>query len=361
MADTTFVDGSTTVVASWLNDVNDVTYTTVPSHTATLTSGVVLKDSSIGAATLPSGTTAQRPVAPTSGQFRYNTTLSVWEGYDGTTWEAISSTDFLNTTRIDVASSATVNLTTSAPDTRNINITGTTTITGFTVARGQTYIVRFNASLTLTNNSAIITQTGANITTDAGDTCILRATSANTVEVVSYSYAGIVPAASITPTKLSQPFTQSSTTTVSSTSMNFGSVPSWVKRLRVSYDNMSTSGGNPVIIQLGTSGGLKTSGYLGSVGFDGGGAAYTSVTAGAGVFSGQVAASVVHGWIEFVLVDASTNTWTYGCQGGFSSTAAGIGGGGSVSLASTLTQFTLTTVAGVESFDAGILSYQYEG
>lgn len=100
--------------------------------------------------------------------------------------------DCLNTTRIDVASAATVNLTSSAPNTRNINITGTTTTTGFTIAAGLNYFVRFNAALTLTNNANIVTQTGVNITTAAGDTCIIRATAANTVEVLSY-----VPAASL--------------------------------------------------------------------------------------------------------------------------------------------------------------------
>jgi hypothetical protein len=95
-----------------------------------------------------------------------------------------STTD---TTRIDVASAATVNLTTLAPNTRNINITGATTITGFTIEAGRLYFVRFNAALTLTNNASIITQTGANITTAAGDTCILRATAANTVEVLCYA------------------------------------------------------------------------------------------------------------------------------------------------------------------------------
>jgi hypothetical protein len=87
-------------------------------------------------------------------------------------------------TRIDVASAATVDL--SGVTVNNINITGTTTITGFTVASGRTLFVRFNASLTLTNNANIVTQSGANIVTQAGDTCILRATAANVVEVLSY-------------------------------------------------------------------------------------------------------------------------------------------------------------------------------
>lgn len=94
---------------------------------------------------------------------------------------------FADSVRIDVASATTVNLTSSAPNTRHINITGTTGITDFTVAAGQCYFVRFNAALTLTNNANIVTQSGANITTAMGDTCILRATAANVVEVLAYT------------------------------------------------------------------------------------------------------------------------------------------------------------------------------
>lgn len=106
--------------------------------------------------------------------------------YQRASGRSLADTDFLNTTRIDVASAATTDLTANAPNTRNINITGTTTITAFTVAVGQLYFVRFNAALTLTNNGSIVTQTGSSIVTAAGDTCILRATSANVVEVLSY-------------------------------------------------------------------------------------------------------------------------------------------------------------------------------
>lgn len=96
------------------------------------------------------------------------------------------SADQLDSIRIDVASATNVNLTTSAPNTRNINITGTTTITGFTVEAGKTYFVRFAGALTLTNGAGLVTQTGANILTASGDTCIIRATAANTVEVMVY-------------------------------------------------------------------------------------------------------------------------------------------------------------------------------
>lgn len=98
-----------------------------------------------------------------------------------------SSLDLLNTTRANVASASTVNLTSAAPSTRHINITGTTTINGFTVAAGRCYFVRFDAALTLTNGASLVTQSGANITTAAGDTCIIRATADNVVEVLAYT------------------------------------------------------------------------------------------------------------------------------------------------------------------------------
>ena len=98
-----------------------------------------------------------------------------------------SAPDYLNTARIDVASASNVNLATAAPGTRNINVTGSTTINGFTVASGQLYFVRFNFVLTLVNSAGLVTQTGANIVTAPGDTCIIRATSANNVEVLCYS------------------------------------------------------------------------------------------------------------------------------------------------------------------------------
>ena len=87
-------------------------------------------------------------------------------------------------TRADVASASTVDLSSVGDD---INITGTTTITAFTIGIGRVVRVRFNAALTLTNNASIVTQTGGNITTAAGDTCMLRATAANTVEVLCYT------------------------------------------------------------------------------------------------------------------------------------------------------------------------------
>lgn len=100
--------------------------------------------------------------------------------------QALSATDYLNTTRINVASAATVDLTASAPNTRHINITGTTTINRFTVAAGQCYFVTFASTATLVNSASLVTGSGANITAAANDTCVIYATAANTVQVMLY-------------------------------------------------------------------------------------------------------------------------------------------------------------------------------
>ena len=43
-------------------------------------------DSATGGLYLPSGTTAQRPASPATGQMRFNTTTGSVETYSGTSW-----------------------------------------------------------------------------------------------------------------------------------------------------------------------------------------------------------------------------------------------------------------------------------
>jgi hypothetical protein len=154
----------------------------------------------------------------------------------------------LNTTRIDVASAATINLTTSAPNTRNINITGTTAIASFLVVAGSVYFVRFAGALTLTNGANLVTQTGSNISTQPGDTCILRATADNVVEVLSYSSSA-------------QPFLGVNVGTTSGAAIDFTGIPSWVRRVTLMMDGVSTNGTSPLLVQIGTSGGIENTGY----------------------------------------------------------------------------------------------------
>jgi hypothetical protein len=50
---------------------------------------VVEKTSNIGSAKIPNGTTAERDGSPATGFFRFNSTLSKFEGYNGSAWGSV--------------------------------------------------------------------------------------------------------------------------------------------------------------------------------------------------------------------------------------------------------------------------------
>lgn len=276
-----------------------------------------------------------------------------------------------DTTRVDVASAATVDLTASAPNTRNINITGTTTITAFTVAAGQTYFVRFDGVLTLTNNASIVTNSGASITTAAGDTCIIRATAANTVEVLSFvgratsaqAKAGVDVSRLLTPFTLKEAQIQLGTavTLTTQTAVDFTGIPSWANRITVLLGATSTSGTSQVAIRLGTSVGFATSGYNGHA---------CNIEAGtAGSFfspdllpleASGAAAYARYGRCDIRRVNG--NEWVMSSHIGVSGAAAARNsfGGGGISLGGTLDRVRLTTVNGTDTFDGGSVNISWE-
>lgn len=94
-----------------------------------------------------------------------------------------------------VASAATVDL--GAQTSRNLVITGTTTITSFGTAGttdGVEYRLRFAGALTLTHGANLILPGATNIVTAAGDVATVVHDGANVWRVVEYSRAANVPA-----------------------------------------------------------------------------------------------------------------------------------------------------------------------
>ncbi|MCF0075436.1 hypothetical protein LZD49_33465 [Dyadobacter sp. CY261] len=144
--------------------------------------------------------------------------------------------------------------------------------------------------------------------------------------------------------------------TTSGTSVDFNSIPPGVKRITMMLNSVSTNGSSSLYLQLGDSGGVETTGYLGS-GFQT--SANGPFTTGFG-FGGGTAANIVSGSIVFNLLDASTNTWTAcGLLGG-SNAAFVYYTAGSKALSSVLDRVRLTTQAGADTFDGGSVSISYE-
>lgn len=160
-----------------------------------LDSKYVGKDSPTGAATLPSGTTAQRPAAPVAGMTRYNTTLAEYERYQGGAWVPLNVMDkALNEAPVvTIASASTVNI--GAATANTINISGTVTITSLgTIAAGATRRLVFQGALTLTHNAASLILPGAaNITTAAGDVAEFVSLGGGSWKCLSYMRANALP------------------------------------------------------------------------------------------------------------------------------------------------------------------------
>lgn len=75
--------GSTATVAGTADFQGVITV----AGSATFGGAVVVNTS--GALTLPEGTTAERPAVPASGDIRFNTDLTQFEGYNGTAWGSL--------------------------------------------------------------------------------------------------------------------------------------------------------------------------------------------------------------------------------------------------------------------------------
>jgi hypothetical protein len=99
----------------------------------------------------------------------------------------------------NLASAGTVNL--SALAGNMVHITGTTTITAFTMSDGQQVVLVFDGALVLTNSATLVLPGAANITTAAGDIMIVAGdtTVASGVRCINYARAA-APATSFGPT-----------------------------------------------------------------------------------------------------------------------------------------------------------------
>lgn len=156
--------------------------------------------------------------------------------------------------------------------------------------------------------------------------------------------------------RISQGTAQAST---SGTSIPFGSVPTWAKAITMTFAAVSTTGTSPLQIQLGTSGGYVTSGYLGSTDNFAGTPSPTLRTSGLGLGNSNTAAYTYNGTAKFINVTG--NQWAGSALMTLSSGGILVFGATSITLGGALTSIRATTVGGTDTFDAGTIGILYEG
>jgi hypothetical protein len=144
--------------------------------------------------------------------------------------------------------------------------------------------------------------------------------------------------------------------TATGTSVDFTSIPNWVKRITVMFNGVSTNGTSNIQIQIGDSGGFEITGYLGAaVTLPSTFAAFSSGF----VLTGSNAAARVHQG-QAIISNMGSNAWVESSILGRSDAADAVYGGGSKTLSDTLTQVRITTVNGTDTFDAGTINILYE-
>ncbi len=147
--------------------------------------------------------------------------------------------------------------------------------------------------------------------------------------------------------------------TASGTSVNFTSIPSWVKRITVSFSAVSTNGTSDIYIRVG-SGSLSTSGYLGSrTSFSSTTLTVANTTAGFEITTGGAAAGVVNGSMVLTLI--GSNTWAANGASFQSNTTRSSTFGGSIALSGALDLVSVLSQNGTDTFDAGSINILYEG
>jgi len=143
----------------------------------------------------------------------------------------------------------------------------------------------------------------------------------------------------------------------SGTSIDFTSIPANVRRITVMYAGISTNGTSTLILQLGTSSGVVTSGYVGAMSYASAQAIYTT---GIGIHNNGSGSGIGNGTTQVSLL--GSNTWcasgTVGCTG--AGTGETYSSGSYIALGGTLDRVRITTVNGTDTFDAGSINILYE-
>jgi len=158
--------------------------------------------------------------------------------------------------------------------------------------------------------------------------------------------------------------TSGTAVSASGTSVDFTSIPSWVKRITIAVNGISTNGTTVPLLQIGA-GSVSESSYSANVGSVG---ASDNATSGFPCtlgfpFNGYSSAAATTYTGILLLVNISGNTWV--CSGSvYPSGASSSTIAGSIALSGSLDRVRLTTITGTTlgsgSFDAGTVNIMYE-
>lgn len=188
---------------------------------------------------------------------------------------------------------------------------------------------------------------------------VLTGSTSGSVTVQAAAVAGSNTATIGAATGTHYPFTAgTAVASTSGTSIDFTGIPSWVKRITVMFNGVSTNGSSNMQIQIGDSGGIETSGYLGAASYITSSPATAAFTTGFGIYHASGASAVTVG--KATIENISGTTWIWSGTMANTDAARTLTMGGAKTLSDVLTQVRITTVNGTDTFDAGSINILYE-
>lgn len=143
------------------------------------------------------------------------------------------------------------------------------------------------------------------------------------------------------------------------TAIDFTNIPSWVKRITVTFNAISTNGATNILVQLGTGGAPTTSGYTGYSVFSwASGVVPVSSNAGIPIFNNAATYSYFG---HLIFTNVGGNAWIASGQLVTGGTQGSTISGGSITLADALNYLRVVTSNGTDVLDAGSINILYEG
>lgn len=259
------------------------------------------------------------------------------------------------------------NITNAVQKDGSVNMTGALTLSGDPTsdlhAVPKQYVAAKSTTITgtdglagggdLSDNRTLNIADGGVSTAKIADSAVTTAKIADTAITTAK-----ITDANVTPAKLSQPLTLgTAVATTSGNSVEFTGIPSWAKRITVMFQGVSTSGGQATQIQLGTSSGYTTTGYLN--GYDSWSSTPSTAASTTGlVITDQSSGQVYHGMA--VLCKLSGNNWVFQATGGLTNGSGLSLSGGSIAMSGVVDRLRVNIVGGTEVFDAGSVNIMYE-
>lgn len=251
----------------------------------------------------------------------------------------------------------------NASPTVELDITGALKTSGAATIGGNTAVTgTLSATGNISTSAGNITATAGSVTAGTSmsvGTTLSVDTIAEKTSSAGVTVGGVLLKNGVTAASSVIISSGTATATTSGSSVSFTGIPTWVKRVTLLFNGVSVSGTDSLLVRIGPSGGIASSGYLSTAGIITN-AANPSVSGDTTGFLIYIAAAsrAFSGAMTISLLNASSYIYVSSHSGKSDSGNVNVGGG-DVTLSGLMTQLTILP-GGANTFDAGSVNILYE-